>query len=93
MILIRKCMILFVGVRGSLERHIFCRVREGEGVHHREISLFLLLFVLFCREASVPDIKAQQHLPLATSLGGGQGVNSMKCHIKILIPLPPPPER
>ena len=50
----------------------FSQVREGEGVRHREIPSRVLFFVrrLFCRETSVPASKAQQHLPLATSLRG-----------------------
>ena len=32
---------VLVGVRGSPERRIFARVREGEGIRHRELCVFL----------------------------------------------------
>ena len=41
---------LLVGVRGSPERRIFARVREGEGVRHREIPFLCCFYHLdFCR--------------------------------------------
>ena len=43
----------------------FSQVREGEGVRHREIPFRVLFFVrrLFCRETSVPVMKAQHNFP------------------------------